>query len=158
MPHDFKLKVPLQVRFRDTDAMGHVNNAVYLSYLELARMKYWEMITGLKDFSKVDLILANLEIDYRSPLMLGEDAEVQARVSELGRAGFTMEYRIVAGKAGRLIAEAATGLACYDYEKGRVKRLSEEIRRAIAEFENDPALFGAAAKAERALEEGGEGG
>ena len=158
MPHDFKLKVPLQVRFCDTDAMGHVNNAVYLSYLELARMKYWEMITGLADFSQVPLILANVEIDYRSPLKMGEPAEVQARVSELGRAGFTLDYRIVAGKEGRLIAEATTGLACYDYEKGRVKRLSEDIRRAIAEFENDPALFAVVGKAERALEEGGEGG
>lgn len=154
---DFKLKVPVQVRFRDTDAMGHVNNAVYLSYFEFARMKYWETIAGTRDYSKVDFILASAEIDFRSPLQLGEDVEVQARVSGLRRSSFVMEYRILAGK-GRLVAEGSTVQACYDYEKARVKRLDEDIRRAIAEFENDPALFGPVAKAERALEEGGEGG
>jgi acyl-CoA thioester hydrolase len=155
---DFKLRVPIQIRFRDTDAMGHVNNAVFLTYLELARMKYWEQITGAKDYSRVDFILASAEIDFRSPLKLGEEVAVHTRVSALSRSSFAMEYRVVAGKAERLVAEASTVQACYDYEKGKVKRLEEDTRRAIAEFENDPALFGTVAKAERSLEEGGEGG
>lgn len=155
---DFKLKFPIQLRFRDTDAMGHVNNAVFLTYLELARMKYWEHITGKKvEPADFDFILASVEIDYRSPLKLGEDVWIQARVSALSRSSFTMEYRIVAGKSERLVAEASTVQACYDYARARVKRLEEDTRRSIAEFENDPALFGTVSKSQRSREEGGEG-
>lgn len=158
MPTDFKLKVPVQVRFRDTDAMGHVNNAVYLSYLEYARVKYWEQVLGTRDLADIDFILARAEIDFRSPVRLGEDVEVQIRTSELKRSSWTFEYRVVSKLDGRLVAEATTVQACYDYAKGRVKKLDDDRRRTIAEFENDPALFTTTAKAERALEEGGEGG
>lgn len=157
MATDFKLKVPLQVRFRDTDAMGHVNNAVFLTYLEFARMKYWEAVTGARDYAQADFILAAAEIDYRSPLKLGEDAAVHVRVSALRRSSWVMEYRVVAGPQGRLVAEATTVQACYDYAKEKVKRLDDDTRRAIAEFENDPALFDSVGKVERALDEGGGG-
>lgn len=154
----YKLKVPVQARFRDTDAMGHINNAVYLTYLELARMRYWEAVTGVRDFRKVDFILAHVTIDYKSPGLVDEDLEVWIRVSELKRSSFTCDYRIVEKKGGRLVAEARTVQACYDYASGKVKRLGDETRRAIAEFENDPSLFSTLGKVEKELEEGGEGG
>ena len=67
----YKVHVDIQVRFRDTDAMRHVNNAVYLSYLELARMQYWKSLTGLKGYSLVEFIIARVQIDYRSPVKMG---------------------------------------------------------------------------------------
>jgi acyl-CoA thioester hydrolase len=156
-PADFKVKVPVQVRFRDTDAMGHVNNAVYHSYLEYARMKYFEQVTGLRDYRRADFILARVELDYRSPVVVGEELEVGVRCSALRRTSFELAYRVVEKGSGRLVAEGRTVQACYDYARGRVKRLDEEQRRAIAEFENDPELFHAFGPIERGLEEGGEG-
>lgn len=134
-PAPYTVSVDVQVRFRDTDAMGHVNNAVYLSYLELARMHYWRAATGLKDYRRVDMILARAEIDYRAPAVADSELTVWTRVSTLRRSSFLMDYRIEEKGAGRLIAEARTVLACYDYAAGRVKRLEEDFRRKVLALE-----------------------
>ena len=135
MADRFKHTTDIFVRFRDTDAMGHVNNAVYLSYLESARQKYWEALTGLKDFTKIDLILAHCAIDFRSPAKVGEDLIVRTRVSRLGRSSFDFTYRIEEKIGGRLVAAARTVQACFDYEKGKVKRMNPEIRKKIEAYE-----------------------
>ena len=75
-----------RVRFRDCDAMGHVNNAVYSTYLEEAR------IGVLGDL--IDFILARVEIDFRSELRMGEDVEVHTRCSRIGTKSFDLEHVI----------------------------------------------------------------
>jgi hypothetical protein len=82
----FRLAVPIPIRFRDTDAMGHVNNAVYLTYLEVARTAYWQRVFGIRSYSEVDFVLARAEIDYLVPLFVHSDAEVWIRVCEIGGA------------------------------------------------------------------------
>ena len=96
------------VRFRDCDAMGHVNNAVYSTYLEEAR------IGVLGDL--IDFILARVEIDFRSELRMGEEVEVRTRCSRIGTKSFDLEHVIAAD--GRVVAEAKSVLVSYDYERG----------------------------------------
>jgi len=84
------------VRFRDCDAMGHVNNAVYSTYLEQARIG---ILGDLEPF-----ILARVEIDFRAELRADEDVEVRSRCSKVGTKSFELEYRLEAD--GRLVAEA----------------------------------------------------
>ena len=131
----YKLHIDVQVRFRDTDAMGHVNNAVYLSYLELARMRYWRELTGLKDFSKIDMILARVEIDYRSPAKVDTDLRVWIRVPEVMRSSFLFDYRLEDLADGRLIAEAKSVQCLFDYALHKVKRMDPSLRDRIVEFE-----------------------
>ncbi|MEE8424346.1 MAG: thioesterase family protein [Elusimicrobiota bacterium] len=126
---------PFFVRFRDTDAMGHVNNAVYLSYLEVARMSYWKRLTGITDFKKVDFILARAEVDYRFPAKTGDELVVYTRISRIGGSSFDFEYRIEEKPSGRLIAEAKTVMACFDYSKGKVKRMDPALREKIKKAE-----------------------
>ncbi len=77
MTDEFRHRTPLQVRFRDTDAFGHVNNAVFFSYIELARIRYLlDVIQPAEPFERMPLILARVELDFRSPIMFGEDVEV----------------------------------------------------------------------------------
>lgn len=131
----FKVKIPIQVRFRDTDAMGHVNNAVYLSYLELARMEYWKNLFGLEEFDKVDFILARLEIDYRVPVKLGDLISVYIRMTEMGGSSFKFEYAIVEEKTSRVMTTARTVQAFYDYSKRKVKRAEDSVKSKILAFE-----------------------
>ncbi|MBI4055487.1 MAG: acyl-CoA thioesterase [Elusimicrobia bacterium] len=131
----YKMFVDIQVRFRDTDAMGHVNNAVYLSYLELARVKYWERLLGLRDYSQVDFILVRVEIDYRSPVEMGNEIRVYIRVSSLGRSSWVFDYRIVEQATGRLVAQAQTVQCRYDYRNKKVLRMDESVRKKIADLE-----------------------
>ncbi len=111
-----------RVRFRDCDAMGHVNNAVYSTYLEEARI---EVVGGLADF-----ILARVEIDFRSELRAGEEIEVGTRCSRIGTKSFDLEHEIRAGD--RLVAEGKSVLVGYDYERGESVPLTGEIRERLS--------------------------
>ena len=98
-----------RVRFRDCDAMGHVNNAVYSTYLEEAR------IGVLGDL--IDFILARVEIDFRSELRMGEEVEVRSRCSRIGTKSFDLEH-VISASGGRVVAEAKSVLVSYDYTLG----------------------------------------
>ena len=131
----YTVTAEIQVRFRDTDAMGHVNNAVYLSYLELARIHYWRLLTKTRTRDSLAIILARSEVDYRYPATMEMDLLVHVRVSELKRSSFIMEYRVSQKGTGRLIAEARTVQACYDYAAGKVMRIPEVVRSGVLALE-----------------------
>ena len=88
-----KTTCPITIRFRDTDTMGHVNNAVYLSYFELARMDYFDkMMNSRWDWTKDGIILARNEIDYLAPVFLLDKIYVETEVVHVGNSSFTMAY------------------------------------------------------------------
>ena len=109
------------VRFRDCDAMGHVNNAVYSTYLEQARIA---ILGGLDTF-----ILARVEIDFRAELRSGEDVEVRSRCSRIGTKSFDLEHEI--WTADRKVADAKSVLVGYDYAVGASALLTDDQRRRL---------------------------
>jgi acyl-CoA thioester hydrolase len=109
------------VRFRDCDAMGHVNNAVFSTYLEQARIA---ALGGLDAF-----ILARVEIDFRSELRSGEAIEVRSRCSRIGTKSFDLEHEIWA--ADRKVADAKSVLVGYDYAAAASVPLSDDLRRRL---------------------------
>ena len=127
----FKTVTEVPVRFRDTDAMGHVNNAVYLSYLEQARVAYFHEVYGYTKPEDFGIIVARVEIDYKSPLFVGETVLVGIRATRIGGASFDAEYRAVVKGSGRLAAEAKTVQVGYDYRSGKVRKLTEEFVRTM---------------------------
>ncbi|MFL5928193.1 MAG: acyl-CoA thioesterase [Gaiellaceae bacterium] len=112
-----------RVRFRDCDPMGHVNNAVYSTYLEQARIG---ILGDLEPF-----ILARVEIDFRAELHAGEQIEVRSRCSHVGTKSFELEHELWAGD--RLVADAKSVLVGYDYEAGASVPLTENQRRRLAQ-------------------------
>ena len=114
------------VRFRDLDAMGHMNNAVYATFLEQARLAF---LSG-NSAQVTDMILARLEIDFRSPLELGETVEIAVTPSRVGTKSFDLDYVMRAG--GRVVAEAKTVLVAYDYAQARPVELPDEWRERLA--------------------------
>ncbi|MBI2222463.1 MAG: acyl-CoA thioesterase [Acidobacteria bacterium] len=123
----------LDVRFRDCDAMGHVNNAVYLTYMEQARFKHWRALWNYAEdrFPDPGVILARAECDYKSPARLGEAIEVRLSVAAIGRTSFQYEYEIVSGEDGRLIANAKTVQVVYDYAKNTPVPVPERWRELL---------------------------
>ena len=141
----FRHRVEIVVRFADTDAMGHVNNAVYLTYCEIARIRYWTDITGepiaLGTEGAESLILAEARIAYRAPAFHGEVVTVETRATRIGRSSFTLEHRLLAAVAGtqaRLVAVSESILVRYDYASARPVALSSEHADAIETFEGRP--------------------
>jgi YbgC/YbaW family acyl-CoA thioester hydrolase len=138
----FAHEVVIEVRFADTDAMRHVNNAKYLTYCEAARIRYWSDVTGepftFGSGGEGSLILADAKITYRAQARYGEVVTVQSRATRIGRTSFTLQHRLVAGSPGaesRLVAVSESVLVRYDYDTDRPIPLSAEHIAAIETFE-----------------------
>jgi acyl-CoA thioester hydrolase len=127
----------IDVRFRDTDAMGHVNNAVYLTYLEVGRQTYWARFSP-GDYGEVPFVVAHVAIDYRSPARVNEVIRVYLRTSWIGGSSFGMEYELRERGSGRLIVEARTTQVTYDYANDCAMPVPESIRRALEDVEGRP--------------------
>lgn len=119
--------------------MGHVNNANYLTFIELARVKYFEDVAGTdkKWSQQVGIILARIEIDYKAPVFLHDAIAVYTRCSRLGTKSLTLDWRVVREKnaAEEVVAQGIAVLVCYDYANEKTVALPEEQRRAIENFE-----------------------
>lgn len=137
---NFKHKFPIQLRFKDIDKMGHVNNANYLTYIELARVRYFEDVVGTdKKWShQVGIILARIEIDYKAPVFLHDTIFVYTRCSRIGNKSLTLDWAIVREKQNQeeIVAQGNAVLVCYDYTHEKTIPIPEEQRQAIERFES----------------------
>lgn len=120
--------IPIEVRFRDIDAMGHVNNAVYSSYLEQARARYYDQVIN-EALDEVNTVLAHIEIDFQEPINLGEEVTVHMRTTDIGDSSITMEYEIIA--AGSVVASGETVQVVFDPETGESSPVPDEWRERI---------------------------
>jgi acyl-CoA thioester hydrolase len=114
------------VRFRDCDSLGHVNNAVYLTYLEQARIAF----LAPHDAHYTDMILARCEIDFRDQVSVGETVEVSLRPTRVGTKSFELAYEMKVGD--RLVAEAKTVLVAYDYNRAETVTIPDAWREKLA--------------------------
>jgi acyl-CoA thioester hydrolase len=127
MSHVFSHRI--EVRFRDCDPLGHVNNAVYLTYLEQARLFYWRSLWNFGELrdSTPGVIMARAEIDYRLPARYGQHLEVRIDLAAVGRTSFTYDYEIV-DEEGRTVASARTVQVMYDYRSSKPVPIPPDIR------------------------------
>ena len=126
---------PLQPRFRDTDAMGHINNAVYVTYLEVARQEYWRAFQGGGNYRQVPFILAHVDIDFRSEALMHETLELCIRCSFVGTRSFGFDYRIREATSARTVVEARTVQVFYDYDRKVTQPCPPEMRTRLEAFE-----------------------
>jgi acyl-CoA thioester hydrolase len=126
----FPFSCPVEVRYGDVDAMDHVNNTVYVSFLEQARMRLWqERIASLSSARDIPIIVARVAVDYRSPVGLSESLEIGVGVRAIGRTSFTLAYRVEAD--GRLAAEGETVQVLYDYGQSRPAPIAGALREKL---------------------------
>jgi acyl-CoA thioester hydrolase len=122
-----------EVEFRDLDGLGHVNNAVYLNYLESAKIRYFREVVGVTDLAELGIV-ADVKIAFRSPAFLGETLAIGTRVTRVGTKSIDWEFEI-RGSDGRLIAEATSVHVTFDYGPRAPVEVPEEWRRRIEAFE-----------------------
>ena len=135
----FKHKTPIQVRFKDIDALGHVNNANHLTYLELARISYFNAVIGHNiNWNEKGIILARVIMDFKMPVMLNDDVHVYTTCSKIGTKSFELEYLMIKDDAGKEItlASATTVMVCYDYSLKRSMPMPPEWKEKLQKFEN----------------------
>lgn len=137
--NNLKLKHPLSIRFADFDLLGHVNNAKYLTYFEMARIEYFEKIiaSGRVDWKNEGIILANAVIDFKHPITGYENYFIAVGCTRIGTKSFDLTYHITKEEADETIdiAEGRTVMVCFDYVNRKSIAMKQEWRKAIEEFE-----------------------
>lgn len=131
----YPVRVPLQTRFSDTDASGHINNVALMAYFELGRAHYFKALKGEFNSRGRGFILGSIEATFREQAFFGDDLEVEAGICGIGRSSFKISCRIVNRKTGHLIAESEATVVSFDFSKGRTNPLSEEWKRLVAKLE-----------------------
>ena len=133
----------VEVRFRDCDELGHVNNAVYFTYLEETRFAFSRQLRGDGAARRLgasraaevplsgDIILAHAECDFVAQATYGDVLEVRLRVSSVGRSSFGYEYEILDTKDGRQIATGRSVQVSYDYGRGCSMPIPADLRGAL---------------------------
>ena len=134
---DFSYYHPIVVRYGDLDPQGHVNSAVYLTYLESARLGYYEkagiwqresgMLTGM--------VVAHIEINYLAPIHLGQSLQVGLSLAHIGNKSITFDFQIETEPDCQPLADGISVMVAYDNQKGKSMPLPPDWREKLTRFE-----------------------
>jgi len=120
----------IQVRFADLDTMGHVNNAIYLSYFEMARVHYFKELLGTQwNWHKAGVLMVRNEIDYIVPVLLTNEPEIHVFLEELGTKSIRLGYELKVGEV--LCTKGSSVMVTFDSTIGRTIPVPEEMRNAL---------------------------
>ena len=123
----------IQVRFSDLDLMGHVNNSVYLSYFEMARVHFFAKILGLEwDWDSEGIILVRNEIDYIKPIFLHDKPLVFISVEEIGNKSFTLSYKIKVEE--KLVTTGKSVMVSYNSVISKSALIPKKMREALLKY------------------------
>jgi acyl-CoA thioester hydrolase len=133
----FRFFHPVEVRYGDIDPQRHVNNARFFTYMEQARVEYFQHL-GLwngRDFDAVGFILAEQSCSYKAPILLGQPIEVGVRAVRLGEKSFELTYLIRDQETRQELATGRTILVAYDYRRSQSRPIPKAWKRTILAFE-----------------------
>lgn len=122
------------VRSYELDSFGHVNNAVYLNYLEEARAEFLKQVgLSFDDFARlgVHLVIIEAHVKYLSPAYYGDEIEIVGQFADVKGASLTITYTLTETRSGRRVATAETRGAFVDPITGRPARAPQEFRTAF---------------------------
>lgn len=133
----FHHSYPLQLRFNDIDSLGHVNNSVYFTFYDLGKSRYFEAVKHTAiDWRKADVVIANVNADFLSPIYSYEQVAVETCCTEIGNRSFRLMQRIVNSETGEIKGVCRTIMVGFDVEAGVSAPISDEWKEAICRFEN----------------------
>ena len=137
----FKHITPIQLRFNDFDALGHVNNSVYFSFYDLGKTSYFaDVLSKLEVAKEVGVVIGHIEVSFLLPVYPGENVAVQTAVVEIGNKSFKLLQHLVDLDTNEIKCICNTVMVCFDAKTKTTRQISDEWRKAMAEFEMNPEL------------------
>lgn len=130
--------VPYEVMWRDVDAAGHVNNAVYFSFFEWGRTRYWLDLQRSATIGDINFIVAHARCDFRRELNLADRIEIAVRVSDMRRSSFDFESVVRRSNGGDIADIAAQGvvtLVLYSFEERQKLLIPDDLRERVRRFQ-----------------------
>ncbi len=134
----FKHKTPIQIRFKDIDALNHVNNANHITYFELARVKYFDDVVNEEvNWSERGIILAKISVDYKAPIYFKDTIFVYTKCIRLGNKSFDLAYSLVKEGNGKEteLASGSSVQVCFNYKNQATISIPESWRKKVEAFE-----------------------
>jgi len=123
------MRFPLATRYNDYDTKGHVNNAVFLTYFEMARERAW--VEGLGGDADFPFILAEASVQYRSEAVIGDPLEIEITTTEIRTKAWVWSYTIRDARDGRVVAEGRTVQVAYDYAARKTIPIPADIAKRL---------------------------
>ncbi|MBE9600931.1 thioesterase family protein [Pedobacter sp. MC2016-24] len=132
----FKYKTVIETRFADFDMMGHVNNAVYFTYMEIARTKYWMQAINW-DWKRTGVVIAQASLDYVLPVFIDDKISMYVRTSRIGKSSFDLEYLLVKTVHGKeeVCSRGKTVCVAFDYNSKSKAPIPVHEREKMVSFE-----------------------
>lgn len=135
MHSDKLFSTNIEVRFRDLDALGHVNNAVYFTYFEEGRKHFSKKVFEVSDVSDFKFIMAHIQCDFISPIQFDDCVILQMWVKNIGTKSFSFEYRLVDFSNEAMVYATGKSIqVCYDYEKNRSIEVPAKMRESLTRY------------------------
>jgi acyl-CoA thioester hydrolase len=120
----------LQIRFADLDILGHVNNSIYLTYFELARLHYFRFLVGDHwDWKKDGMVLVKNEVEYLKPVLVTDNPEIELMLANIGTKSFTLYYELTVN--GLLYTKGISVQVCYDSISGQSIQIPSQMLDAL---------------------------
>ncbi|PWL23464.1 MAG: hypothetical protein DCO96_16065 [Fluviicola sp. XM-24bin1] len=120
----------IHVRFSDLDVLGHVNNSIYLSYFEIARVHYFAELLGTDwDWNKNGVLLVKNEVEYFKPIVLHDAPHVHVFLEHVGEKSFTLSYEIKVNDT--LHTKGKSVLVCFDASKNATIPINPVMKEAL---------------------------
>jgi len=135
-----KFSLELPVQFRDIDSVGHVNHAVYLQYMETARVEFLRSIGEIEGGFYPRVILASARCEYYHPIIDERLVTVSLWVSRIGNKSWDFDYT-VENSSGLLYSSGRTTIVAYDYEKESTAPIAGNLRKKLEEHMEKPLKF-----------------
>jgi acyl-CoA thioester hydrolase len=132
MHSDELFSTNIEVRFRDLDAIGHVNNAVFFTYFEEGRKHFSKKVFEVSDVSDFNFIMAHIQCDFIKPIQFNDRVILQMWVKDIGTKSFSFEYRLVdLSDEAMVYATGKSIQVCYDYQKNRSIEVPAKMRERL---------------------------
>jgi acyl-CoA thioester hydrolase len=135
MQSDKLFSINIEVRFRDLDAIGHVNNAVFFTYFEEGRKHFSKKVFEVSDVSDFNFIMAHIQCDFIKPIQFNNRVILQMWVKDIGTKSFSFEYRLVdVSDEAMVYATGKSIQVCYDYQKNRSIEVPAKMRERLTRY------------------------
>jgi len=132
----FNHTIPIQLRFNDFDALGHVNNSVYFSFYDLGKTSYFsEVIPNMSLDKKVGVVIANIQVNFILPVYPEEHVAVQTAVVEIGNKSFKLFQQLIDTDTNEVKCICRTVMVGFDAKTKVTRAISDEWRKAMTDFE-----------------------
>ena len=141
-PASYHYQTEIHLRFRDLDAMGHVNNAVFITFFEVGRAGYIMSLDPSfepnKAIEQFPFIMLDAACRYLAPIKMHDHPVVHVRTNHIGTKSLNMQYLITDRDSGQPKAVGHTTLVYYDYRAEKTQPIPDEAREMLSRFEKRP--------------------